>query len=495
MGVLLGDVTNLSSDFTSSGPDEAALVLRAIEGDVRAFEALVSRYQNLACSVAYGACGDLHRSEEIAQEAFISAWRHLGQLKEPAVFRSWLCGIVRNKAADRRRKDLGHDQLYRMAKDGDAGAGETDPGPSPAEQAADADETEMVLRQLRLLPEIYREPMILYYRSGESVAGVAQQLDLSDDVVRQRLVRGRAMLAERIEQALGGALRATMPSSGFAAGVVGLLGSGSGAVATGSGASAKVGAGASFGFWAMASASFVGFWLLYSASKQSTLSDKDRRSMERGFWLQVLIAGLVGPGLLYALIKGGGVSRAAAFLVGFGLMVFLQCFIIWSLRRRERSLLAEGLDAAAVAKVWRFDYGQKGFWPGMAGYLLILGSSTNYAFTFVAQQLSILERYLVFATPACLALVAGGLILAWPKNFRRILMGFLSSVGFQYLLFVGILWSRWYADGSMDKLVVLTAVHCFHAGILLGAMCMSYLWWRREGWDHPEALADQQQAG
>ena len=129
-------MTNLCSDFTSGGPDEATLVLRAKEGDVRAFEALVSRYQNLACSVAYGACGDLHLSEEIAQEAFISAWRHLGQLKDPAVFRSWLCGIVRNKAADRRRKDLGHDQLYRTAKDGDAGARETDPGPSPAEQAA-----------------------------------------------------------------------------------------------------------------------------------------------------------------------------------------------------------------------------------------------------------------------------------------------------------------------------------------------------------------------
>jgi hypothetical protein len=488
-------MTNFSSDFTSGGPDEAALVLRAKEGDVRAFEVLVGRYQNLACSVAYGACGDLHRSEEIAQEAFISAWRHLGQLKDPAVFRSWLCGIVRNKAADRRRKDLGHDQLYRTAKDGVAGARETDPGPSPAEQAADADEVEMVLRQLRQLPETYREPMILYYRSGESVAGVAQQLDLSEDVVRQRLVRGRAMLAERIEQALGGALRATMPPPGFAAGVVGLLGAGSGAVVTGSGASAKVGAGALSGVWAMASASFVGFWLLYSASKQSTLSDKDRRSMERGFWLQVLIFTLFGPGLFYVIIKGGAASHLGAFLLGLGFTAFTQCVIIWSLRRRERSLLAEGLDAAVAAKVWRFDYGQKGFWPAIGGYLLILGSGTNYAFTFVAQQLTVSEICVVFATPACLALVAAGFILAWPRSFQRILMGFLSAVSLQYLVFVGVLWSRWRADGTMDQRIVLTSIHSFHAGILLGAVLISYLWWRREGWGHPEASADQQQAG
>jgi RNA polymerase sigma factor (sigma-70 family) len=488
-------MTNLSSDFTSGGPDEAALVLRAIEGDVRAFEVLVGRYQNLACSVAYGACGDLHRSEEIAQEAFISAWRHLDQLKDPAVFRSWLCGIVRNKAADRRRKDLGHDQLYRTAKDGDAGARETDPGPSPAEQAADADEIEMVLRQLRQLPETYREPMILFYRSGESVAGVAQQLDLSEDVVRQRLVRGRAMLAERIEQALGGALRATVPPPGFAAGVVGLLGAGSGAVTAGSGASAKVGAGASSGVWAMASGALLGFWLLYSASKQSALSDKDRRSMERGFWFQVLIFSLFGPGLFYVMIKGGSASHLGAFLLGFGFTAFTQCVIIWSLRCRERSLLAEGVDAASAAKVWRFDYGQKGFWPAIGGYLLILGSGTNYAFTFVAQQLTVSEICVVFATPACLAMVAAGFILAWPRSFQRILMGFLSALSLQYLVFVGVLWSRWRADGTMDQRIVLTSIHSFHAGILLGAVLISYLWWRREGWGHPEASADQQQAG
>jgi hypothetical protein len=303
------------------------------------------------------------------------------------------------------------------------------------------------------------------------------------------------MLAERIEQALGGALRATVPPPGFAAGVVGLLGAGSGAVTAGSGASAKVGAGASSGVWAMASGALLGFWLLYSASKQSALSDKDRRSMERGFWFQVLIFSLFGPGLFYVMIKGGSASHLGAFLLGFGFTAFTQCVIIWSLRCRERSLLAEGVDAASAAKVWRFDYGQKGFWPAIGGYLLILGSGTNYAFTFVAQQLTVSEICVVFATPACLAMVAAGFILAWPRSFQRILMGFLSALSLQYLVFVGVLWSRWRADGTMDQRIVLTSIHSFHAGILLGAVLISYLWWRREGWGHPEASADQQQAG
>ena len=57
---------------------DALLVSKAAAGDQRAFEELVALHQGLACAVAYAACGDFHRSEELAQEAFISAWRHLG---------------------------------------------------------------------------------------------------------------------------------------------------------------------------------------------------------------------------------------------------------------------------------------------------------------------------------------------------------------------------------------------------------------------------------
>jgi len=466
---------------------DARLVRLAAAGDQRAFEELVASHQGLACAVAYAACGDFHRSEELAQEAFISAWRHLGQLKDPSAFRSWLCGIVRNQAADDQRRRQGQDRLRASLPPAD----EADPTPSPAAQAAEADEVAFVLRQLQLLPKAYREPMVLFYRSGESVAFVAAQLELSEELVRQRLARGRAILTGRMEQVLGGALRASAPGPGFVAGVVGLFGAGSAPLAVGSGASAKAGVGV--GFWAMAAGTFAGLWMLYAAAKDAALSDADWRAMRRAIWWQLGLFLLIGPVLIHWVTVRAGASRPAIFLFGLGLMACLQLLMIWGLRVRERKLRAEGLTDANAAKVWRFDYGQKGFWQGVAGYLLILGSCTNYSFLFVRQQLAGSFQALVFGTPALLAVAAGILVYLRPERFRRILMGFLVLVSAQYLAYVGFMWARWGADGTIGMRSVLTAIQTFHAAILIGAAMISFFWWRWEGWDQQATgSADQQ---
>jgi DNA-directed RNA polymerase specialized sigma24 family protein len=78
----------------------------ACEGDREAFTRIVQRYQTLVCSLAYSACGTLGTSEDMAQETFITAWNRLKDLREPNKLRQWLCGIVRNVAANAVRRDL-----------------------------------------------------------------------------------------------------------------------------------------------------------------------------------------------------------------------------------------------------------------------------------------------------------------------------------------------------------------------------------------------------
>src|ERR1700733_5551125 len=73
---------------------DAELVSRSLAGDRDAFSRIVSRYQILICSVAYNRLGNLGQSEDVAQETFITAWKHLGLLREPEKLRAWLCGIV-----------------------------------------------------------------------------------------------------------------------------------------------------------------------------------------------------------------------------------------------------------------------------------------------------------------------------------------------------------------------------------------------------------------
>jgi RNA polymerase sigma factor (sigma-70 family) len=76
---------------------DAELVSRTLAGDRDAFSRIVSRYQILICSLAYSCLGHLGLSEDVAQETFTTAWKHLRLLREPGKLRAWLCGIVRNR--------------------------------------------------------------------------------------------------------------------------------------------------------------------------------------------------------------------------------------------------------------------------------------------------------------------------------------------------------------------------------------------------------------
>src|SRR6516164_323866 len=84
---------------------DTELVGRTLDGDTDAFEHIVSRYQSLICSLTYSATGSLGESEDLAQETFITAWKHLRHLREAAKLRAWLCGIARNRIRNFLRRE------------------------------------------------------------------------------------------------------------------------------------------------------------------------------------------------------------------------------------------------------------------------------------------------------------------------------------------------------------------------------------------------------
>ena len=85
--------------------NDAQLVAECLDGRREAFGAIVERYQSLVCSLAYCATGSLSRSEDLAQEVFVTAWKELRGLNEPAKLRPWLCGIARNLIGKALRRD------------------------------------------------------------------------------------------------------------------------------------------------------------------------------------------------------------------------------------------------------------------------------------------------------------------------------------------------------------------------------------------------------
>ena len=185
------------SEGMTARPSDAELVAAARAGDARAFGALVARHQQAACAVACAASGDPAGAEDLAQEAFVVAWRRLGALSDPDRFGPWLCGIVRNVARAARRHQRRHapagtaapERLDRIA----------DEAPTPLEEAAAREALGRAWAALGRLPQRHREPLVLYCRLGGSHAQVAAALGVSEEAVRQRLSRARRQLRDGVE--------------------------------------------------------------------------------------------------------------------------------------------------------------------------------------------------------------------------------------------------------------------------------------------------------
>ena len=209
---------NTNSITTMQETSDIHLLELCLAGDRDAYGQLVARYQGLICSMAYSACGNVSRSEDLAQETFITAWKKLKDLREGAKFKSWLCGIARNLINNSIRRQS------RTATDGavelDAVFDSASPLPTPSEQAVTADEAALVWQSLEEIPETYREPLVLFYREEHSVERVAEALDLSQDAVKQRLSRGRKLLRDRVASLVENTLSHSRPGKTFTTAVL-----------------------------------------------------------------------------------------------------------------------------------------------------------------------------------------------------------------------------------------------------------------------------------
>jgi RNA polymerase sigma-70 factor (ECF subfamily) len=167
-------------------PPEAALVEAARAGDRAAFERLYHAYAPLVhgvllARVPYGEVSDL------VQDVFLSAFRKLGALRDPARFGPWVAIIARNRAMDFYRRARATEELHE-------GLAQT------ASREAEASE---VLEIIRSLPEAYRETLVLRLVEGMSGPEIAARTGLTPASVRVNLHRGMKLLRQRLDGAGG----------------------------------------------------------------------------------------------------------------------------------------------------------------------------------------------------------------------------------------------------------------------------------------------------
>lgn len=314
-------ITAESMHVTQSS--DAELVAECRRGNRDAFREIVVRHQTLVCSVAYSATGSVSRSEDLAQETFVTAWKQLAALREPAKLRAWLCGIARfmieRELRQRRREPL------HTAESLDAADGSAAPEPLPSERAVTEEEKALLWHALERIPATYREPLVLFYREHQSIERVAGELDLGEDAVRQRLSRGRKYLHDEVLALVEGTLADTAPGESFSLGVVAalpLIATGAGVASAGGmavkGTTAKsvttfaalgamLTAGLIVTFSLMGFLVFMGTCLGLVMSRASARSARLRANLAR-CWRAIAVAGAVlgiVPFVAAAFVPGG----------------------------------------------------------------------------------------------------------------------------------------------------------------------------------------------
>lgn len=186
---------------------DEALVRSAQGGDRAAFEELVRRTSRLVFARLYLETGDVHRAEDLLQEALLSAFRSLGELADPKGFRPWLLKIAHNLFLDAARRDARQKRATRSRSDATALHGVAGKEPAPEDHVAREELRGQVLAILRSLPEEYRMPLTLRYLGGCDYETIQAQLGLTNGALRGLLHRGLKLLRTRLPPDLEESMR------------------------------------------------------------------------------------------------------------------------------------------------------------------------------------------------------------------------------------------------------------------------------------------------
>ncbi|MBN1972843.1 MAG: sigma-70 family RNA polymerase sigma factor [Sedimentisphaerales bacterium] len=464
--------------------NEIDLLNASLSGNKEAFGTIVENYQSLVCSITYSATGDFAKSEELAQETFIRAWKELKQLKDLGKFRAWLCTITRNllrQSIKKQNKDI-IDTAQPIENAAASETSETRP-----DQIAISKEQQIVIWQaLQEIPETYREPMVLFYREQQSIKQVAAQLDLSEEVTKQRLARGRKLLKAEMSTLVEDILGQTTPNKVFTAGVLAALPvfstkAASTAVAR---AAAKGASTAKFG----ASSNFLGmlispilvWWGVinhHKADIEEAKTEKERRFLKRSRIIGLLYClSLPLAIFLFAFTELRRYGNLIWFLI---LQYFIGMFILgYSGYKKLKAIQIEQGTYIEPEKRFRSKRRIYAEFSHIFSWILIIGYVPMKANDTFAVCLTITGVMLIY-------LVLTQLCLNKQQYYYQIASAIIPMVGILALVIYSLRWNKWMQEitkyqkdtfGQIKLLIIITII----TGICLNILIMYYQKYRKQ---------------
>ena len=170
---------------------DLALVIRTRHGELEAFSELVRRHQRLVYNLTYRFMRDAGRAEDMAQEAFLKAFRLLKGFRGDSSFSTWMYRVACNVCLTELTRDKRHTEISYPT--GFEHSVQVAP-------AVPADEFSHVREAVARLPQRYAKVVTLYYLNELSYEEIAEATNTNIGTVRSRLHRGRRLLRDKLKK-------------------------------------------------------------------------------------------------------------------------------------------------------------------------------------------------------------------------------------------------------------------------------------------------------
>ncbi|MDD9150003.1 MULTISPECIES: RNA polymerase sigma factor SigW [unclassified Sporolactobacillus] len=180
---------------------EKRLIRRVKKGDHQAFAELVDRYKNSVFAICLRMVGNRQEAEDLSQETFIRAYKHIDQFDNNRSFSTWIFRIATNLSIDSLRRKKPSVSLDAEIPGADGivlkellSGGEI----LPDERIIRAEMEKIIQHEISLLPEKYRSAVILKYIEDLSLKEISEIMGIPVGTVKTRIHRGREMLRKNM---------------------------------------------------------------------------------------------------------------------------------------------------------------------------------------------------------------------------------------------------------------------------------------------------------
>jgi RNA polymerase sigma-70 factor, ECF subfamily len=196
------ETTSAAAAFDNAGQSDLDVIAQVLGGQTGLFELLMRRYNERVYRAARAIVRDEQEAEDVMQQAYVNAFMHLRQFNGSALFSTWLTRIAINEALARVRRRGRYEAFDDQPLNLEPSMLQNAPA-SPERQAFTGELRGLLEWAIDELPNGMREVFILREVEGLSTAETAACLDISDDVVKTRLSRGRATLRRLLFERTG----------------------------------------------------------------------------------------------------------------------------------------------------------------------------------------------------------------------------------------------------------------------------------------------------